>query len=356
MMISDRFKASLCHSLCVCKRNVYVLLTVLISFYSPLVVAQKTVKKFIYGINGHPLTQESYVNNIDLQIKLLKDLNSNFYRIDLAIDSNGFVINEAKFLSTVNKLRKNAITVLPVLIFNRNIYNYNNSDEAYRKGLVYGMNFAKRYKNYFDYYEVGNEEGINVIVGPHVDGDIINHYDPAKPKKVMPYFKGVCEAIKKADPNAKIIINEGWVHYGFFDLLKMYKVKYDIIGYHAYSDMGDVNRARKNFGNVLDTLNRKFGKRIWVTEFNVRNGSSLKDDSAQRSWFIRNLKTMHSSKFVDAVFIYELLDQPAFDNPQSPYNNPAEAYYGLVVWSNKYSSTVKKPLFNYYKSFIVNNR
>lgn len=315
-------------------------------------VAQALKRKFTYGINGHPLTQESYSGNLNLQIDLIKELNSKFYRVDLAVDSTGKVINEKKFMELITATRKNGIKLLPVLSLNRHIYDTKSMYNTYKEGIIYGTNFVKRYKAYFDYYEVGNEEDNHIILSAEVDGDKAEHYDISKPKKIMPYLRGICEAIKKEDLSAKIIINGGWVHYGFFELLKLHRVNYDIIGYHGYSEMGDMNNARKNFGNVIDTLYKKFRKSIWITEVNIRNGSLMKQDRVANEWFIRNLRFLYNNSHVGAVFIYELLDEPAFDNAKSPYNNPSEAYYGLVAWQNKYINVGRKPLFAVYKSFI----
>lgn len=223
-------------------------------------LGQTVKRKFIYGVCGHPFTQEAYAGNIDLQIYLIKNVNSKFYRVDIPIDSNGNVSNKQLFLKTIQKLKENGIKILPVLVFDKSVYRVNNN-EQYKKGIVFGKNFAAQYKKYFDYYEVGNEVDNEIILGPHVNGTEISHYNVEKTQVVMPYFRGVCEAIHKEDISSKIIINNGWIHYGFFQLLNSYKVPYDIIGCHWYSDMGNIKDVNNNYVDFASVLYKKFKKK-----------------------------------------------------------------------------------------------
>ena len=329
-----------------------LLLSIFYLACGPAAPAQSSAKPFKYGVTGHPLTQEAYAGNIDLQIRLLKSLNLKMYRVDLPVDSSGHVMKAKEFATLLTKLRAGGITLLPVLVFNKSLYNAPSPEAAYRSGLNYGKTFARTYKRYFTYYEVGNEEAGGIIRGPQVDGHDLVDYDGPKSKLLMAYFKGVCNGLKAEDPSARLIINEAWVHYGFFQLLRTNGVSYDIIGYHGYSEMGDLMNARRGFRNVIDTLYRQFNKRIWITEMNVRNGTSMRRSPSPEQWFTRNLTTLRRNRHVEAIFVYELLDQPAFDNPASPHNNPTEAYYGLNAWQQKYRQTTPKPLFDVYKSFI----
>ena len=312
-------------------------------------------KKFTYGVCGHPLTQEAYANNLGLQLQLIKNLKCSFYRVDLPVDAVGSVVNADKFATLLQQSRRNGIQILPVLVFSNEARTYSSPDEAYKKGLLYGTNFAKRYKTYFTYYEIGNEEDNNLIL-PQVHGTTVAQFDTVKAKTLMSYFRGVCAGIKKEDVSAKLIINHGWVHWGFLDLLVQYNVNYDIIGSHWYSDMGNLDSAPNNFGNILSKLNKKYKKPIWITEFNIRNGAPMTLTKTNDAWLARNLRTIRRSQLVRAVFIYELLDEPAFGNKQSAYQNLGEATYGLSAWrTTGYTQVQPKQLFDRYKTFISKN-
>ncbi|WP_157634629.1 glycosyl hydrolase [Spirosoma panaciterrae] len=317
-------------------------------------MAQAPRGTFKYGVCGHPLTQEAYSNNIDLQLKILKSINSKFYRIDLPVDPAGHVVNAERLNEIIQKSTKASIKLVPVLVFNKTVYETNSSDAAYKNGLEYGKNFSRTYKRYFDYYEVGNEEDNNLIL-PQRHGTNVADFDTTKAVYVMAYFKGVCDGIKQEDKSARLIINHTWIHWGFLELLKQYKVNYDIVGCHWYSDMADLQNAGGSFGNVTNHLYQRFAKRIWITEFNIRNGSTYSLKSTDNAWFLRNLRFIRRNKYVDALFIYELFDEPAFANKQSTHYNPGEAVYGLGAWKNKYSLVNQKPILGVYKKFIQQN-
>lgn len=333
----------------------FVALTVVIVCLFTVCSQAQRRSQFIYGINGHPLTQEAYKGTISTQIQLVKKLNCRFYRVDVPVNASGTVINASAFLSFLTQMKAHGIRVLPVLVFGVQAYADRSPEKAYAEGLLYGRTFARQYKTFFDYYEVGNEEDNQSIAG-QVHGNLPVYFDTPKAKVIAPYLKGVCEAIRKEDRSAKIIINFTWVHYGFLHKLVQAKVPFDRVGIHWYSDMGDLQKAGAGFGNVIDTVYRLFRKPIWVTEINVRDGVPLKADAAKENWLKRNLNFLRKSSVVEAVFIYELLDQPVFaiQNNGGVYN-PAEATYGLNAWlttNRVYKSVKEKPLFNQYKSFI----
>ena len=313
-------------------------------------------RRFQYGINGHPLTQESYKDNLNLQIRMLKRLGVRFYRIDVPISASGVVIEHDKFLNVIQSMRKNGITVLPVLVFDQQNYMSRSPEQAFTDGLTYGRAFSQRYKAYFNYYEVGNEEDNQAILGPHVHGNEIAHYDTPKGKNVVPYIKGICQGIKQQDKTAKTIVNINWVHYGFLQLLENADVKFDRVGYHWYSDMGNMQTSGAGFGNVIDTVYKRFKKPIWLTEINVRGGVPMVADVTKENWLRANLSFLRKNKHVEAVFIYELLDQPAFAEARARASyNVSESAYGLGGWQRKYSEAKEKPLFRLYKSFIQQN-
>ncbi len=316
-------------------------------------VAQPGRARFVYGVNGHPLTQEAYSNNLDLQIQLLKRLNARFYRVDVPVDPSGKVIRDSAFVAMLRKMQANGIRVLPVLVFSAAAYADRPASNAYADGLAYGRAFARRYKRFFSVYEVGNEEDNQTILGAQVHGNLPEHFDTPHARVIVPYVKGVCKAIRQEDRSAKLIIDMTWVHYGFLQRLAKAGVSFDYTGCHWYADMGDLQHANAGFGNVADTLFKLFRKPVWVTEINVRGGVPSTADATKEGWLARNLTFLRNNPHVGAVFVYELLDQPAFaENRPGGVSSPGEAAYGLGAWRTKYKGIREKPLFNQYQAFI----
>ncbi len=303
------------------------------------------VDNFIWGLNGHPLRQEAYKDsNIDKQINLLSEHQTSYYRIDVYPDLLGSIDNYDKFYELQIKATQNKITILPVIILSNLDYELNKpssamtEDMAFLEGKAIGEGFANKYHD-FIYYEVGNEIDDKILV-PGTPGDDIAQYNASKFKIAAAYFKGVITGIKSKNTNAKIIINSsGWMHYRFFELLNNANVNYDIIGYHWYSEMGDLLNSNYNNVNIIDKLSA-YDKDIWLTEVNRRNGSSgTNGEEDQRNKIENYINELDGQSRIKAFFVYELYDQPALI---SQY--PNEAYYGIVKWNNNYESFTYKPV------------
>ncbi|MDB5060528.1 MAG: hypothetical protein JWP67_371 [Mucilaginibacter sp.] len=68
------------------KLKLKVGLLVTVAMLSFTATAQKNTRNFVWGINGHPLTQKAYSNNLADQIQSLNDLKVNSYRFDVLMD------------------------------------------------------------------------------------------------------------------------------------------------------------------------------------------------------------------------------------------------------------------------------
>lgn len=308
---------------------------------APLAVAEG----FIWGINGHPLTQDSYKNNIDLQLDLIQKMAMNYYRVDISTDTNGVVTQQAIMQELLRKAEARNIKLLP-MVYLTGWQKSSNEADAFRRGRKIGAAFTAAYSNYFHYYEMGNEEERKILKGGN--GDKTTDYDLQQFKLLAAFFKGMHEGIKAADATAQTIIdNSGWLHYGYFQLLRDYGVPYDILGLHWYSDMGDLNNA-KGHGDILSVV-CSFQKPVWITEINRKHGSWNSDGSSaeedQRAWMDRYMLQLHQRTQIKAFFAYELLDEPAFADKGKPAYNPSESTYGVAGWTSRYRAYRLKPLF-----------
>lgn len=282
-------------------------------------------RNFVWGVNGHPLTQYDYRQATwDSQIKFLKDLRLSHYRIDIPLVKNGQARNENLFLDFMNRLVANNIVPMPV-VFPREQYMVGDSISVYQSYFQQGKNFTERYGRYIDVMEVGNEWDLKLMISnSHNDGTKASHYKSQGTKERMWLLAGFIDGVKSVKASMKVSLSLTWTHWYYLDLLQQYDINYDIIGYHWYSNMGDITNVRAPYGNILQKIEAKYQKEIWITEFNTKNGT--KNDSAKKQQYIsKSLKNILGQGIVKGFFIYELFDQPKFK-----LKYPEEADYGLL--------------------------
>jgi Glycosyl hydrolase catalytic core len=117
---------------------------------------------------------------------------------------------------------------------------------------------------------------------------------------------------------------------GFLQRLIQDGITFDITGYHYYTQDGHV-RAAANGENALQVLHRRFGKPIWITEFDKagHNGSGPNSDpDAQARVLMIAMQEIaaDSRKYnVVAAYIYELLDEPDL-----LATKPTQAEFGIL--------------------------
>jgi len=295
---------------------------------------------FILGMNGHPLSREAYKNVTPAnQIKLLKDLGIQSYRIDVRTDAFGNVSESENLLELLKQAKTANIKILPTVFLTGLDYNSDNIS-LNNKAIVLGKGFVEKYGAYIDTYELGNLES-NVVIKPGSHGNKPEDYDLVKLRKLAYFMKGLNYGIKTFDANSKTIVNASWMHYAYLQLLINEGVNYDIIGYQWYSNMDEnaaTNFAISDIGLKLSSL---FTKPIWFTLASKKDGSLYGTDAAQDEWFRTFVAKVKLNPAVKAVFAYELFDEPNLVNvPQG------EKFYGMVKWTHAYKIWHYKTIAN----------
>lgn len=302
-------------------------------------------KPFVWGINGHPITQQAYSKQTwKDQLSYLEDLKVNYYRIDVPLNNAGRPRNEQGLLAFLNQLK--SIHVKPMLVFlPRENTTISDSTSLYQFYHNQGAVLATHYRSFLEVIEVGNEWDVKLIKSRKLDGTKPGHYDLLKAKQKLILLKAFIDGMKSVIPTLNVSISLGWTHWYYLDLLQQFRVDYDIIGYHWYSDMGDITYARKPYGDFLPRIKKKYNKEIWITEFNTHAGTKKHSFDSQQAYIAKSLDRMLQHKAISGIFIYELFDQPALR-----VNYPDEPNYGLVFKEgNQYRL---KPAYNTFKEFV----
>ncbi len=211
------------------------------------------------------------------------------------------------------------------------------SDEAsnYQRVYDYTSKFARRYPQ-IQYYEAGNE--VDNWVGMTGDGSTRDQYNNARFAQARGFIKGFVDGIHAGNPNAVVMVGDaGYCHYGFLESLWNDGIRWDITAFHWYATMGNIEKAGCHEANAA-AIHASFGLPVWITELNDDAAAKNDDQTAAAMWlvaFANQIKTVASKYDIRAVFVYELLDEPNWQDMQGHFGiadgvgNPKAAYQSL---------------------------
>jgi len=291
---------------------------------------------FRLGVNGHPLGDLAYLGvPASDQIGMIKKMGMSIYRINILSTSDGSCTVPKVLQPLLDAAAAGSVTLLPMLTPRTLSYNDSEAD-AYAKGKTLGGNFAAKYASVFKYYDMGNDLDVRSILSGK-DGRVTEDYDQKKLRVTAAYLKGMNDGIHANDPDAQTMISAGWVHWGFIKFCENYGVKYDVLGYHWYSDMEEaILRATSlKISDITITLNSLFpGKPIWITETNLRPGIMSSLEADQNTFLTKFITKCKANPTVKAVLVYELFDEP--------YKVADEKHYGIAKWVAPYTRWLNK--------------
>lgn len=319
------------------------------------VTLARGAEPFQWGINGHPLTQEGYWQvPLNDQLDLVKESGAKWYRISFG--AKAFRENTARFDELLEGAEKRGLKLLPVLMPS-GLGSDKPIDQIQNESLAFGKEMATRYKGRITHWELGNElDNFSMIKKGETtpsgkvwkwdgapDGSSPDDYETVRYERCREFFKSIQQGIKEADPSALTMVDtSGWLHYGFIERLKQDgAANFDILAWHWYSEMGDITAVSDKKIDVLKLLKERYQKPIWFTEINRRDGSKGDKEAEQAEYISTAIAKLAKTEGIDAVFLYELLDEPYF-------GESGESHYGLVTIeksSGRWKVEKKKPAF-----------
>ncbi|MEY9559321.1 DUF4214 domain-containing protein [Sinorhizobium fredii] len=280
----------------------------------------------IWGVNGHPLVSYPGVT-IEQQLDYIKDLGMKSYRVDV---HNADAGTTELLAALVREGKERGIDILPVIAGEFELEK-DSADDLYRKARDLAVALGSRFKDDIRVWELGNEMENYAIIKPCEKRDDGTQYpcewgaaggtsplDYYRPRwaKVSAVLKGLSEGMTEVDPAIrKAMGTAGWGHTGAFERMRQDGIQWDISVWHMYGE--DPEWAFEKLA--------RYGKPIWVTEFNNPYGSQRGD--MQQAEGLRQamarLRDLQGKYKVEAAHVYELLDEkywaPDF-----------EAFMGLV--------------------------
>ncbi len=303
-------------------RNGLIGLTLLLAVAASWAHAAKP--DLIWGVNGHPFVSYPGVS-YEEQLGHLADLGLSSYRVDISS------IDAAPRLERLLALAKPyGISIMPVLVPGLDL-DRKEPDVLYEKAKAFAVYFAARFKEDIRIWELGNEmenyaiikpcemqdDGVqyNCAWGPAGGVGRLDYYGP-RWAKVSAVLKGLSDGVTSVDPTLlKAMGTAGWGHVGAFHRMRDDSIEWDISVWHMYGE--DPEWAFKELA--------KFGKPIWVTEFNhplgSKNGAVAQAEGLKSA--MTRLRALRETYNVEAAHIYELLDE-------TYWAPDAEAFMGLI--------------------------
>ncbi|MFN7161032.1 MAG: S-layer homology domain-containing protein [Candidatus Gracilibacteria bacterium] len=314
----------------------------------------KIKEPFIFGVNGHPMNQESYKQTgapsitegvlLTEQLDRIQDMGLTSYRIDVGQPN-------AVFDQAVLEGKKRGITILPVIFPPVNLDVESDLAKIEKISHDYALDFAKKYKDDIPVWELHNEmdnytqlrkgDIVNGQPWPWeawmINGDTKEQHDEGRSAKVAAMMKGLTNGVHEADPKLKTTIDGGWLHFGYIQRMVDAGVNFDILSWHWYSSMGDITKVNGAVNAVAELA--KFGKDIWITEGNKWGGDMGATGAEQAQYAKDIMLQMVNLPQVKAYYFYELLDEPYFGE-----TNP-ESHFGLFQMKKSAQGTwiVDKP-------------
>jgi hypothetical protein len=281
----------------------------------------------MWGINGHPITAYPGIS-IEEQIDYVADLGMTSYRINIS-----YATQADQLAAVVRVAKARGIEILPV-ITPGNVNLDEMSEEAlYEAAFELASGLATRFKDDISVFELGNEMENYAIIqpcemrddgtqypcswGPAGGVGPLEYYGP-RWAKVSAVLKGLSDGVHSVDPEIKRAIGTaGWGHVGAFERMKKDGIGWDISVWHVYGE--DPEWALSILAD--------YDKPIWITELNNPFGSheSEATQAKELGAMMIKLKELETKYKVEAVHVYELLDEP--------YWQGFEASMGLVKLS-----------------------
>lgn len=213
--------------------------------------------------------------------------------------------------------------------------------DAWLQGQVSML--VTRYAGQIPLYQLQNEMDGVCITSSGVDGSSTDHYKPEVYGPVRDRMAAIGAGVRASDSQAGLVVNITWKHTGFLQLLNddhLDHLDYDVNGLDWYWGMDDMLA-------VLQVMDGFPQNQILLTELDIDGGTQSSTEAQQADYLTTAIHTLKASApaKVQGVYVYELLDQPAWDASQ--------AHYGLVNVNADGSWGPRKQAYGTYSHLIA---
>jgi hypothetical protein len=219
-------------------------------------------------------------------------------------------------------------------------YKAGDQQALYQQGFNRTYNFVRLFKDDIQDWELENET--NLLVNGKGGAPLFGRgwtakeFDTPTMRDWAFVLKGMSDAIGRINENdgahLRRVLGTTTTNFGFLDYMQAHGVNYEVVGYHYYVRLGESpykawSKATPPF-NLFQKL-ASFGKPVHFNEVNAGEiydkdyGNKEDDSKTQKGYkslgetlsFLKNQKDMN----LEEVDIYELLDEPSKETPESHF-------------------------------------
>lgn len=302
----------------------------------------KARSAFSWGVAFRPEPFASAENNLSVlpeQFQLMKELGVTSVRVDYS--PNNQPLND----KIVELAKENGLTLIFIIPFGPNDISTDKNLSANAHKYVFDI--VSRYRGKVPIWQLGTEVATVALRKPDLHGADTVDYPDSTYKPVATWLHAATKAAKEADPQARRLVNDQWIHVGFFTKFLKEGGDFEIIGWNWFSDMGDnmdnvtIDRNTGQKYKLMEKL-RGFGKEIWLTEVNRRHGSEDGNEKAQADYIETMANAAYANQHVSGFIVFHLM---------------GEQGYGIVHANDtEFKIGAKKEAFNRYQSIIKAKR
>ena len=291
-------------------KRYFTRLALALSLLSSLPSASAPAADLLWGVNGHPLIAYQDVSFAE-QLDVMRQLGLTSYRVNISE-----IGHLPKLADLVREAKARKIEILPVITPAIDL-DASSPEDIYARTYKLAYDLVRHFKADIRTWELGNEMENYAILKPcerYDDGSQYNcswgpaggvganEYFTPRWRKVSAALKGLADGTIAVDPTIrKAMGTAGWGHLGAFERMQADGIRWDISVWHFYGE--DPEWAFQNLA--------RYGKPIWVTEFNnpygSQNGEGQQADGLRHA--IARLRYLSESYNVEAAHVYELIDE-----------------------------------------------
>lgn len=305
------------------------------------------MSQILWGVNGHAWHYPAYRENMDEALRLAAELGCKIYRINYRPTNEEQMARLSDYIDRIHALGMKVLLVLDYSM------NYSGTMEELAAAVTY---IGESLRDKVDYFQMFNETDCWACRDENgyydltdTTGQSPSFFNPVRVKRAVELMKAALPALQKAAPGVPVCVNISVRHYPILDWYREAGLEWDIIGIDNYEEWD-----YHEFFRFVKEHYKGYGLMVVECNYPALWGPFDDPDKKEAEWLQMFLPKMEEygleSDHLKAVIIYELLDQPIYEQERGAYHG--ESHFGLVSLDESNQIVGKKPAFDVAKEFF----